>query len=248
MRGIVMAGAAGLLAAGAAVAAAVSVGPPQVLRVDAGLRVDVPVAGGSLSESLREVALVSGDVWTGRAVLAIERVTTRAGLATRDGVKVTLGARGRDATMPITAPKRRYKYLGYDRDRRSGRLQVTLWSAAPPSRPLKDDGCLRLTSLGLTPGVVQMRGLELVPVFEHAILLVLRGPDGRVLARTPLTARDRRWQGTLPIPASSTGVGTAEAVVGSAKDGSLRCLVHAAVRLSPTRSEEGRPPLLPPRR
>lgn len=225
-------GVAGLMvlaAAGPALADA-AVGPPAARPTADGVRVVLPVSGAGLD--LREAELTRADIGSGRAVLAFRGVGATPGAAAAGGLRARLAGQGTDARLVLTAAPNTMKYVRYGLAGGGRRLVVDVLRARPPVRAIRDDGCLRITGIGLTPGVVQLRGRELQPVFEHAIGLVLRGPDGRVRASTGVTARGGRFSGTLPLPAGVRGTGTVEAVVESAKDGALQCLVQSPVRLS----------------
>ena len=94
---------------------------------------------------------------------------------------------------------------------------------------------------------LEAKGLELQPLFEHGLVLTLRGSDGSAISEKPLTATEGvfrpdfsgyaspgRWSGSMPVPAASHGArAMLEAWSSSAKDGSLECLVQTPVRVGP---------------
>ena len=52
------------------------------------------------------------------------------------------------------------------------------------------DGCLKMTSWSARNGRAKAKGLELQPLFEHGLVLTLRGSDGSAISEKPLTATE----------------------------------------------------------
>ena len=122
-------------------------------------------------------------------------------------------------------------------------LRVT--HLAPRRRKL-NDGCLRMTSWSAAGGTAKAKGRELQPLFEHGLVLTLRGEDGAPIAEKPVTATEGvflpdfsgyavpgRWSGAMPFTVPSQRRAMLEAWSSSAKDGSLDCLVQTPVLLKP---------------
>jgi hypothetical protein len=70
-------------------------------------------------------------------------------------------------------------------------------------------------------------------LFEGSFVVALRDARGRVVARRPLIVAGAGgpWSTTLSPRGAVRGRGTAEVVVGSAKDAGLECLVQVPVVL-----------------
>lgn len=126
----------------------------------------------------------------------------------------------------------RFKYLSYRVRSVPERLVIDLWKARAASRAsaVRNDGCLRITSYRGGPGV-EMSGRELVPLFEHTVVVRLRDARGKLLAQRPLIASNRRWGTSFTYSVSRRQRATLEAVAESAKDGSLECIVQVPVTL-----------------
>lgn len=125
---------------------------------------------------------------------------------------------------------------------------IDLWkvTSAASARVLSD-GCLKMTSWSAANGRAKAKGLELQSLFEHGLVLTLRGSDGKAISEKPLTATEGvfkpdfsgyaspgHWSGSMPVPAAAHGArAMLEAWSASAKDGSLECLVQTPVRVAP---------------
>ena len=106
---------------------------------------------------------------------------------------------------------------------------LDLWRSAPsPPARFGRAGCLTLTSVTTTPTSVRVSGRE-SQLFEHSFVVQLRGARGGVIAARGQTAIGA-WTATLPAGVPRQ-LGTLEAFAGSAKDGSLDCLVQVPVSL-----------------
>ena len=110
-----------------------------------------------------------------------------------------------------------------------------------------NDGCLRMTSWSAAGGTAKAKGRELQPLFEHGLVLTLRGEDGAA-DRREAASRPRRASscptsratrcpgggaGRMPFTVPSQRRAMLEAWSSSAKDGSLDCLVQTPVLLKP---------------
>jgi hypothetical protein len=212
-------------------------------------------AGTDLDAFASDVEAVDAAPLDGRAVLRVRAagLSVRSQDATGGGITVRLRPRPGGATILITGRRHALKFVSYGRP--SGRrLVIDMWrnTTAAGARIL-NDGCLKLTRWGATPGIATARGRELQPLFEHGLVLSLRreGPGRSLIAETPVTATEGvfkadfsgyripgRWNGSLPftlVPAPGTTRTRAmlEAWASSAKDGSLECLVQTPVILRP---------------
>jgi Immunoglobulin-like domain of bacterial spore germination len=202
------------------------------------VRVVVDFDRGTVNEG--EVMLVRGQriFASGRATVRLARrgVRSTARPVSAHGVRVRIAAARGRMIVRIAARARRLKYVRYDALGSPTRLVIDLLKAAPPNREAAviDDGCLRLERLIGRPGRVRASGRALEPLFESALALRLRGAGGRVLGTRPLVAARGRWRGSLRYSVTRRARGTFEAVVFSAKDGSLDCLVQAPVTLAPS--------------
>jgi immunoglobulin-like protein involved in spore germination len=162
------------------------------------------------------------------------RVLTDAPPAAAHGVSVRLRQGANRVTIRLTSTRRRFKYVSYSVLRAPERLVIDLWKAAPPSAAAETraapDRCLTLTHAGVGAHTVAAAGRER-NLFEHSLVVRLRGANGRVLAQRPETAARARWRSRFRYPSVRRQTGTLEAVADSAKDGSLDCLVQARVRV-----------------
>lgn len=213
-------------------------------------RIVITFAGGTLTGLERQVDAPDPQPGDGRATVRVNArgIGATATPASRGGVAVRIARRPGSIVAVATAAPGRFKFVSYrvSGDRRH--LVVDLWRAttAPRARIL-DDGCLRLTSWrgGAAPRV---RGLELVPLFEHTVVTSLREQDAgdTTVALRPRTAvgavprpdfsglvRPGRWGGPLPHSVTGPRRVMLEAWSTSAKDGSLDCLVQVPVVIRP---------------
>jgi hypothetical protein len=127
----------------------------------------------------------------------------------------------------------RFKYVSYDVLSSPDRLVIDLWKSRVPraAAAVSDDGCLRATSFHGGPNV-SMGGKALVQLFEGTVVVRLRDASGRLLVERPLIADGGRWATSFRYRAARLRPATLEAVVESAKDGALACLVQVPVVLS----------------
>jgi immunoglobulin-like protein involved in spore germination len=174
----------------------------------------------------------------GRTTLRVDSpgIRTLARPVRAHGVDVAVTQATSRIVVRVSAAPRRFKYMGYFVLSDPERLVIDLWKAAPPPPAAEirraRDRCLTLTRFSVVPGRVSAAGGER-NLFEHSLVLTLRGTDGRVVAERPVTAAGGRWSVTFPYRIARRQPGTLEAVAESAKDGALVCLVQARVTLSP---------------
>lgn len=212
-------------------------------------QVVVTFAGGRLGDHERQVEATDVAPGDGRAVVRVagRGIAARPAIATGPGVTARLAGAPGAVRVVMTTPPGRSKFVQYRVDGSRTRLVVRLWRArVTPAARVLDDGCLRLTAWSGRGGG-SARGLELQPLFEHALVLSARraGAGGAALAERPLTAREGtflpdfsgyatpgRWGGRLrAAPGAAVVPVMLEAWSTSAKDGSLRCLVQTPVNL-----------------
>jgi hypothetical protein len=240
--GLLLAGAGGGAAGGAASGVRVVEQPMRVRVI-----VSLPGAG-SFSAREGQAEATDPDPTDGRATVVVTapRLNAASEQVTAHRVNVRVHARPGRAVIRVSGPSGRFKFLGY-RPMAGPRLAIDLWIAAAGgfAATVRDDGCLRITRWSGGTARATARGLELKPLFEHGLVLELRGADGSSLGRTPITASEGtfkadfsgylvpgRWSGA--VEATGAGRVMLEAWVGSARDGSLQCLVQVPVRLAGT--------------
>lgn len=212
-------------------------------------------AGTNLGAPAADVEALDAAPGDGRAVLKVSApgLGVRSQNAMGAGLTVRLRPRAGGATILIFGRRHALKFVSYGRP--SGRrLVIDMWrnTTAAGARIL-NDGCLKLTRWGATPGIATARGRELQPLFEHGLVLSLRreGPGRTLIAQTPVTATEGvfkpdfsgyripgRWNGSLPFtlvpdPGTTRTRAMLEAWSSSAKDGSLDCLVQTPVIVRP---------------
>ncbi len=174
-------------------------------------------------------AVADGD---GRVEIVHPGVRTAARPVTALGVAVDVAKRAGRVVVRSSSAAGRFKYLAYDVLPAPERLVVDLWKSRVPASAatILDDGCLRVTSFHGGPNV-RIAGRALVPLFEGTVVVRLRGAGGRVLVERPLIAGGGRWATSFPYRVVRPRPATLEAVVESAKDGALSCLVQVPVVL-----------------
>jgi hypothetical protein len=161
-------------------------------------------------------------------------VRTEASPARGHGVAVRAGQGRNRITIRLAGARGRFKYASYSVLRAPQRLVIDLWRAAPPSAAAEvraaPDRCLTLTRAAVGARAVTAAGGER-DLFEHSLVVRLRGANGRVLAARAETAARGRWSSRFRYPSVRRQAGTLEAAAHSAKDGSLDCLVQVRVRV-----------------
>jgi hypothetical protein len=175
-------------------------------------------------------------------------ITTGAAPVTGAGVTARIvGLPGR-IVVRMTSDANELKFVQYKVSIPRNVVVIDLWKVTSSANArVLSDGCLKMTSWSAKGGRAKARGLELQPLFEHGLVLTLRGADGAAISEKPLTATEGvfkpdfsgyaspgRWGGSMPVPAASHGArAMLEAWSSSAKDGSLDCLVQTPVRVTP---------------
>jgi hypothetical protein len=223
-----------VLSAPAAVAASPQ---PTAIRVRVGdhpafVRAVVDCAHGRFIEN--QVEAIDPQPFDGTASLRLShpKVQTRSATRGAQGISVRVVKGVNRLQIDIRAAQRRFKSLSYA-VLTSNRLAIDLWRSAPPSPAAEvrrgPGGCLTLHSVRVRAGTVRAAGGE-HNVFEHQFRVVLRGSDGRVLARH-LTHGSVSWSAKLPYRTTRRQLGTLEGVATSAKDRALVCLVQVRVTL-----------------
>jgi hypothetical protein len=245
--------------AGAAVTLIVPALAQGALRADrltisstaAKVRVVVHLNGSpALTGLARQVDAPDPDPSDGRSSVRINATGISTGAAQVTGAGVTARVQGLPGRIVVRmrSGANALKFLQYKVSVPRNVVVIDLWkvTSVATARVL-NDGCLKMTSWSGAGGRVKARGLELQPLFEHGLVLTLRGSDGKAIAEKPLTATEGvfrpdfsgyaspgHWSGSMAVPAASHGArAMLEAWVASAKDGSLECLVQTPVRVAP---------------
>jgi hypothetical protein len=169
-----------------------------------------------------------------RLPLTHRGVRSTAAPASAHGVSARVLRRRGRIVMRLAAAPRRFKYAGVRALQSPGRLVVDLYKSAPPSPAATvlsaPDRCLSLRRATVSGRRVRAAGRER-DLFEHSLVVRVRGAGGRVLAQRPATAPAGRWSTSFRMPRVARQAGTLEAVAESAKDGTLDCLVQVRVRM-----------------
>jgi Immunoglobulin-like domain of bacterial spore germination len=173
----------------------------------------------------------------GRVSLRVDfpEIRTQAAPFRARGVDVRLTQGADRIFIRATTSPRRFKHMGYFVLSGPERLVIDFWKAAPPTPAAElrraPDRCLILERFSTASGRVSAAGRER-QLFEHSLVVTLRGADGRTVAERPVTAAAGRWSVSFPYSVGRTQAGTLEAVAFSAKDGALDCIVQVRVTLS----------------
>ncbi len=222
-----------------------------IANTPAKVRVVVHFSGSpSLSGLERQVDAPDPDPIDGRSSVRINGTGISTGAAQVTGAGVTARVQGLPGRIVVRmrSGANELKFLQYKVSVPRNVVVIDLWkvTAAAKARILSD-GCLKMTSWSGKGGRVKAKGLELQPLFEHGLVLTLRGSDGGAISEKPLTATEGvfkpdfsgysspgHWSGSMTVPAASQGArAMLEAWSASAKDGSLECLVQTPVRVAP---------------
>ena len=242
---------AGALAVPAVASAALRADSVTITQSPAKVRVVVHFSGGPPLTGLeRQTDALDPEPLDGRAVVRINAtgITTGTPPVTRGpGVRARVAQRPGNLIVLLDAQRDTLKFVSYKASVPRNALVIDLWkvTTAAGARILSD-GCLRMTSWSAAAGRAKATGLELQPLFEHGLVLTLRGAGGVPVAEKPLIATEGvfrpdfsgyavpgRWSGSMPFTVSSTRRAMLEAWSASAKDGSLDCLVQTPVLLKP---------------
>ncbi len=197
------------------------------------VRVVVDFTGAALNGN--RVEAIDPQPFDGSASLRVTHpmVRTRAAARGAAGIRVRVVPGVGRLRIEIHAVRGRFKYLSYAVVT-SNRLAIDLWKSAPPPKAAEvrrgTGGCLTLESVHVRAGVVSATGHKR-RVFENRFLVAVRGSSGRILTRRAIVAAAERWSVSVRYHATYPQLGTLEAVVFSAKDGALSCLVQVRVTL-----------------
>jgi Immunoglobulin-like domain of bacterial spore germination len=231
------------LVAGAALAgplAASAAAAPTAKEIRIGtrpgvVRVVVEFSGGRVQAG--EVVATDPDPFPdGRARLPVTHaaVRTTAAAVKAHGVRVRIAQGSGRIVIRLTAAKRRFKYVRESALTGPSRIVLDLYRAKPPSAAAEiraaPDRCLTLTSSTIGPRRVRAAGRE-QDLFEHGLVVRLRGARGGIVKERAKTAAAGRWRVDFRYPERPRQAGTLEAVALSAKDGTLDCLVQVRVTL-----------------
>lgn len=226
---------AALLLPAPSASAALTATEIRVAETPRTVRVVVEFSGGQVLTG--EVVATDPDPFPdGIVVLPLTRagVTTTAAPVVANGVTASVTQGAGSIAIRLAGAPRRFKYAGYRALRAPQRLVVDLVKIAPPTRAAEirraPDGCLALRSFAVGPRRVTAAGRERA-LFEHGLVVRLRGPAGGLIRQRPVAAAAGRWRVRFRYPRRPRRTGTLEAVALSAKDGTLDCLVQVRVRL-----------------
>jgi hypothetical protein len=198
----------------------------------------------------RQVDAPDPDPIDGRSSVRINAtgISTSAAQVTGSGVTAQVVGRPGRIVVRMRSDANELKFLQYKVSVPRNVVVIDLWKVTSSARArVLNDGCLKMTSWSARNSRAKAKGLELQPLFEHGLVLTLRGSDGSAISERPLTATEGvfkpdfsgysspgRWSGSMPVPAASHGArAMLEAWSSSAKDGSLECLVQTPVRVAP---------------
>jgi hypothetical protein len=193
------------------------------------VRVVVDFSGGAVTFNTTNAT--DPNPFDGVARVEVERTGIRSLAAPLNalGVRTTITDAGSRLGIRLTASPGRFKYLSITVLHAPERIAIDLWRSVPtvPAR-FGRPGCLTLTSYSVTSTAVRASGTER-DLFEHSFVVRVRGALGGVAAQRVMTATGP-WSTTLAV-GGPRRLGTLEAVAGSAKDGSLDCLVQVPITL-----------------
>lgn len=231
-------------------AAALRADGVRAVNTPAKVRVFVEFTGGPPLTGLeRQTDTIDPQPLDGRAVVRVNAtgITTGVAPTTAAGVQVRISQRPGNLVILLDGAANRLKFVSYRASVPRNLVVIDLWkvTTARAARVL-DDGCLRMTSWSSRDRRAKARGLELQPLFEHGLVLTLRGAGGAAIAEKPLVADEGifrpdfsgyatpgTWRGSMPYSVASQQRAMLEAWSSSAKDGSLDCLVQTPVVLRP---------------
>jgi hypothetical protein len=215
------------------------------------VRVIVELSGGSpvqAREGQVQALDPSVEDGAGAVELAQAGARTTAAPVERLGLRVSVAQRPDRLVVLVRGGARgRFAFLSYATDGSGTRLVIDLWkNTTRREATILDDGCLRLTGWAGGRGRARARGLELVPLFEHGLVLSLDDDAGRRLGLRPITATEGvflpdfsgyqtpgRWSGSVPYTVTSRQRAMLRAWSTSARDGALDCLVQVPVLVRP---------------
>jgi hypothetical protein len=151
----------------------------------------------------------------------------------RHGVRVRITRQSGRLRIRLTSAKRRFKYLDY-RQTRHG-VVIKLFKSRPPVPGAQirrgEGGCIRLLNHADTGGAITASGTAR-DLFENTFVLRERDRRGRVVGQTVVTTAGLSWTETVSYAVPADQPGTLEGFAGSARDGSVDCLVQIRVPLA----------------
>ncbi|MBD0330845.1 MAG: hypothetical protein ICV64_12175, partial [Thermoleophilia bacterium] len=200
-RRLALPAAAALVLAAPADAAA----PLGAVRLRAGdhpafVRVVADLAGRTIGPN--DVATTDANPFDGAARITVGGggARARARAVASLGVRARVVAARAGLVLTLSAPPRRFKYVSYEVLHAPDRLVVDLWKSAPPAPGAAvmraRQRCLALTRFVVTPRRVSVAGRERF-LFEHTLVVRLRGARGGAVAQRPLIAVGGRWSTSL---------------------------------------------------
>ncbi len=161
-------------------------------------------------------------------------IRTSAARVTALGVRVLVRQGTGSIFIEVEAQPQRFKYVSYFVLSGPERLVIDLWKAVPPVPGAQirraPDRCLTLGRFSVRGGRVTASGRER-NLFEHSLVVLIRGAGGRLIRELPVTGVSGRWNAAFPYTVGRPQAGTLEAVALSAKDGALDCIVQVRVTL-----------------
>jgi hypothetical protein len=193
------------------------------------VRVVVDFSGGAVTFNTTNAT--DPNPFDGAARVEVERAGVRSVAAplTAFGVTTRITDLGSRLGIRLTASPGRFKYLSITVLHAPERVVIDLWRSIPTvSARFGRAGCLTITSYSVTATSVRVTGRE-QDLFEHSFVVRVRGALGGVAAQRIMTATGA-WSATLAVGGPRRR-GTLEAVAGSAKDGSLDCLVQVPITI-----------------
>jgi hypothetical protein len=193
------------------------------------VRVVVDFAGGAVTFNTTNAT--DPGPYDGVARVQVDRpgVRSTASPLTAFGVTARATASAGHLGIRLTSAARRFKYLGITVLHAPERVVLDLARAAnPPAARFGRAGCLTFRSVVVGPTSIRVTGRE-SQLFEHSFVLRVRGTLGGIVRERVMTATGP-WSATLLV-GGPRRPGTLEAVAGSAKDGSLDCLVQLPITL-----------------
>jgi hypothetical protein len=152
----------------------------------------------------------------------------------RQGVRVRITRQSGRLRIRLTSAKRRFKYLDYSQTRHG--VVIKLLKSRPPVSGAQirrgEGGCIRLLNHADTGGTITASGTAR-NLFENTFVLRVRDRRGRVAGQTVVTTAGLNWTATVSYSVPAGQPGTLEGFAGSARDGSVACLVQIRVPLQP---------------
>lgn len=227
--------AATLLVAAPASASALTATNARIAQHPGFVRVVIDFSGGTLQVNNADATDPVPSDGSARVVVRGSGIGTLPIDRSAAGVRVRVTRGTNQLVVRLTSALRAFKYLRVSGLHGPERLVLDLYSAKPPAAAAEIRTgrlrCLRLTGVIADGRGFRVRGVER-DLFEGSFVLRVRDRSGRVVGRRVMTARGP-WSVRVAYSVSRAQTGTLEGVAGSAKDGSLACLVQVRVGLNP---------------